>query len=97
LLVVTVSAASAAVLVKGAAEQLTDLGAAVSGVGPGRSLAAKVAAIGGYVAENDTLAACATLQAFISEVNAQTGKKISAVQAASFIGQAQDIETALGC
>jgi streptogramin lyase len=97
LLVVTVSATSAAVLVKGAAEQLTDLGAAVAGVGPGRSLAAKVAAIAAYVAANDTLAACATLRAFISEVNAQIGKKVSAVQAASFIGQAQDIETALGC
>jgi outer membrane lipoprotein SlyB len=97
LLVVTVSATSAAVLVKGADEQLTDLGAAVAGVGPGRSLAAKVAAIGGYVAANDTLDACALLDAFISEVNAQTGKTISAAQAASFITQAQDIEVALSC
>jgi streptogramin lyase len=97
LLVVTVSATSAAVLVKDAAEQLTDLGAAVAGVGPGRSLASKVNAIEGYVAANDTLDACATLGAFISEVSAQTGKKISAVQAASFTAQAQDIEAALGC
>jgi hypothetical protein len=37
------------------------------------------------------------LGAFIHEVNAQTGKKISAAQAASFISQAQDIEAALGC
>ena len=97
MLVVTVSATSAAVLVKGAAEQLNDLGAAVAGVGPGHSLAGKVTAIEGYVAANDTLDACATLGAFISEVNAQTGKKIKTAQAASFITQAQDIEAALGC
>jgi hypothetical protein len=30
-------------------------------------------------------------------VNAQTGKKLSATQAASFGTQAQDIEAALGC
>jgi len=97
LLVVTVSATSAAVHVTGAAEQLTDLGAAVAGVGPGHSLAAKVAAIEGYVAANDTLNACATLGAFISEVNAQTGKKITTAQAASVTARAQDIEAALGC
>jgi hypothetical protein len=97
LLVVTVSAPSAAALVKGAAEQLSELGAAVAGVGPGYSLAGKVAAIERFVAANDTSGACATLGAFISEVNAQTGKKISRAQAASFITQARDIKAALGC
>jgi len=97
LLVVTVSATSATVLVKGAAEQLTDLAAAVAGVGPGQSLARKVATIEGDVAANDTTDACATLGAFVNEVNAQTGKKIGAAQAASFISRAQDIEAALGC
>ena len=57
----TVSATSAAIPVKGAAEQLDDLAAAVEGVGPGKSLSAKVSAIQGYVAANDTVAACATL------------------------------------
>jgi hypothetical protein len=93
----TVSATSAAVTVKGAAEQLTDLGAAVVGVGPGRSLAGKVAAIQGYVAASDTADACDALASFINEVNAQTGKKLSATQAASFGTQAQNIEAALGC
>jgi virginiamycin B lyase len=97
LLVVTDSATSAAVHVKGAAEELTDLGVAVAGVGPGRSLTAKVTAIEGYVAANDTANACDALGAFVNEVNAQTGKKISTAQAASFILQAQDIEAALGC
>jgi hypothetical protein len=97
LIVVTVSATSPALQVKGAAEELTDLGVAVAGVGPGRSLAAKVTAIEGYVAANDTAHACDALGAFVSEVNAQTGKKISTAQAASFILQAQDVEAALGC
>jgi streptogramin lyase len=97
LLVVTASATSASVLVKGAADQLTDLAAAVAGVGPGHSLAGKVNAIEGYVAANDTSDACSTLDAFISEVNAQTGKKISTAHADSFIAQAQDIAAALGC
>ena len=93
----TVSATSAAVPVKGSAEQLDDLAAAVEGVGPGKSLSAKVNAIQGYVAGNDTVAACATLIAFTNEVKAQTGKKISTVLAASLIAQAQSIEAALGC
>ena len=97
LLVVTVSATSGTVHVKGAAEQLADLADAVAGVGPGRSLAAKVRAIQGYVAANETASACATLGAFVSEVNAQTGKKLSSAQAASLISQASDIQAALGC
>ena len=56
-----------------------------------------MAAIAGYVAANDTAAACGLLGAFSNEVNAQTGKKMSTAQAASFIAQAQDIEAALGC
>ena len=83
--------------VKGAAELLNDLAAAVVGVGPGKSLAAKVGAIQADLAANDTAGACRTLRAFIDEVNAQTGKKISGAVAASLISQARDIEAALGC
>ena len=97
LLVVTVSATSATVHVKGAAEQLADLADGVAGVGPGREPPAKVGAIQGYVAANDTANACATLAAFVNEVNAQTGKKISTALAASLISQANDIQAALGC
>jgi streptogramin lyase len=97
LLVVTASATSAAVHVKGAAEQLDDLADAVVGVGPGGSLAGKVSAIQGYVAANDTADACAGLGAFINEVDAQTGKKISSAQASSLVTQAHNIEAALGC
>jgi hypothetical protein len=73
------------------------LQAAVTGVGPGTSLADKVALAKGYADANDTANACGTLNAFINEVNAQTGKKITPAQAASFIAQAQAIEALLGC
>src|SRR5262249_43185764 len=97
LLVVTASAASPAVHVQGAAEQLGDLADAVVGVGPGRSLAGKVGAIQGYVDANDTADACAALGAFVNEVGAQTGKKISTAQASSLVTQAHNIEAALDC
>jgi hypothetical protein len=97
LLVVTASATSTAVHVKGAAEQLADLADAVVGVGPGHSLAAKVAAIQGYLAANQTADACAMLGDFINEVSAQTGKKIDTARAASLNSQARNIEAALGC
>ena len=87
----TVSAASAAVHVKDAAEQLDELAALVSGVGPGKSLAAKVAAI----ATGDD--SCGVLDDFRSEVNAQTGKKLSDAQAANLLVRAQQIGAALGC
>jgi hypothetical protein len=94
---VTVSATSAGVEVKGAAEQLAELAAAVAGVGPGQSLAGKVTAIQRYATANDTADACAMLGAFINELDAQTGKKISTTDSASLVTQSQDIEAALGC
>ena len=96
-LAVTVSATSAAVEVKGAAEQLSELGAAVAGIGPGGSLASKVTAIEGDLAVNDTADACTGLGALNHEVDAQTGKKIGTAQAASLATQVQNIEAALGC
>lgn len=94
---VTVSATSAAVHVNGAAEQLDDLADAVAGVGPGKSLTAKVTAIQDSLADDDTAEACAILDDFMNEVNAQTGKKISTAVAASLIAQANGIRAALGC
>lgn len=88
---VTVSAMSTAVHVKGAAEQLSELASVVSGVGPGKSLAAKVAAI----ASGDD--SCDMLGDFRSEVSAQTGKKLSDAQAADLLVRAQQIGAALGC
>ena len=83
--------------VKGAAEQLSDLANAVTGVGPGTSLADKVASVQSDLAANDTGDACGTLNAFINEVNAQTGKHIKADMAASLIEAAHRIEAVIPC
>jgi hypothetical protein len=83
--------------VKGAAEQLSDLANAVKGVGPGTSLADKVAAAQAYLAAGDKTDACSTLNAFINEVKAQSGKSIPAAKASSLIAEAQQIEAVIGC
>jgi phospholipase C len=80
-----------------AAAQLSHLASAVKGVGPGTSLADKVASMQSDLAASDTSDACGTLTAFIRQVNAQTGKKIPADVAASLIAAAQRIETAIPC
>ena len=49
-----------------------------------------------YAAAPTRPSACSGLANFISLVNAQTGKKLTANQAASFATQAQDIKAALG-
>jgi hypothetical protein len=83
--------------VKGAAEQLADLANAVIGVGPGTSLADKVAAAQAYLAAGDTSDACSTLNAFINEVKAQSSKSIPHDTASSLIASAQQIEAVIGC
>jgi hypothetical protein len=74
--------------VKGADEQLADLLAAVQGVGPGRSLAAKL---------SDPADTCSALAGFSDEVSAQSGKKISSTKAASLLAAAGRIEAVLAC
>jgi hypothetical protein len=49
------------------------------------------------LAANDTSDACGTLNAFINEVNAQTGKKIPAATAVLLIAAAQQIEAVIPC
>jgi hypothetical protein len=80
------------------ADLLADLLVAVTGKGPGTSLADKVTRIQAYVASNDKTAACATLSDFTSEVKAQANKKqITAAEAASFTTQADNIRALVGC
>jgi hypothetical protein len=69
----------------------------VTGVGPGRSLADKVALAQTYYAVPDIQATCAVLTGFINEVQAQSGKKISPQLDAKLIADAQAIEAAIGC
>jgi len=86
---------SFAVNVEGAAAQLADLHQAVQGVGPGKSLANKIAKAQAYVAAGDSTHASSTLTAFINEVTAQSGKSVPASQAAQFIADAKRIQAVL--
>jgi hypothetical protein len=80
-----------------AAELLRSLATAVTGIGPGTSLADKVAEAETLLAENDVAGTCSKLTAFVHEVKAQSGKSIAADQAATLIGSARRIKTMLGC
>jgi HYR domain len=91
------SSATFTVHVKGAAEQLADMATAVSGVGPGASLADKVSQAQADLSANDVADACSTLNAFVNEVKAQTGRTIAPGQAPTLIATAQRIEAVLGC
>jgi hypothetical protein len=97
LLAVTVSATSATLQVQRVAEQLSELAVAVAGIGPGKSLASKTAAIEADVAANETPNACAQLVAFGNEVDAQAGKKLATTQASSLRARVEGIEAALPC
>jgi hypothetical protein len=61
--------------------QLDDLPTAVLGVGPGTSLADKVADVQTALGEGDLAMACAGLRAFADQVRAQSGKSLTSEQA----------------
>jgi hypothetical protein len=69
----------------------------VTGVGPGKSLANKVALAQTYYAAKDVQATCAVLTGFVNEVKAQAGKKIAHTLDAKLIADANAIETAIDC
>jgi hypothetical protein len=79
------------------ADLLAALGTAVIGVGPGTSLADKINRATTYLNKNDIADTCSTLNAFINQVKAQTGKSIPAPEAATLIADARQIKTLLGC
>jgi len=79
------------------AAQLAALLTEVKGVGPGKSLANKVALAQDYFAVSDIPATCTVLSGFVSEVRAQSGKKISPQLAAKLIANAQLGEAEIGC
>lgn len=83
--------------IRGAAEQLQDLVGAVTGSGPGRSLAAKLNSISTAAAAGQTPDACSELGAFVNEVEAQSGKSIGASEATELVIAAERIEAVLGC
>jgi hypothetical protein len=85
------------VTVQGGAGQLDDLLADVQGVGPGRSLAAKVESARAALAAGDTAGACAALDSLLAEVRAQSDKKIPVAQAQAITADATRIKTVIGC
>ena len=85
------------VTVLGAPDQLTALGQAVRGVGPGTSLADKVAHAQSELASGNVGGACGTLGAFIDEVLGQTGKTIPPATAGTLNADALRIRNVLAC
>jgi hypothetical protein len=75
-------------------QQLSDR---VEGVGPGKSLAAKVTIAQTYYAVPDAQATCAVLTGFINELAAQRGKHVTLDLASELTADAQVIMTAIGC
>jgi len=76
---------------------ISDLLTAVTGAGPGASLADKMAIVQAYYAAGDVQAACAMLTAFQNQVKAQAGKKLTVAQAAALLADAQAIAVKIGC
>lgn len=74
-----------------------DLHDAVVGVGPGDSLAYKIAIVEAYLAASDEDAACAMLADFRNQVSAQSGKKIDEDVATRFLVDAQEVMDAIPC
>ena len=70
---------------------------AATGVGPGRSLADKVALAQTYLAVPDVQATCAVLTGFVNQVQAQRGKKLPPALADQLTTDAQAIMAAIGC
>jgi X-Pro dipeptidyl-peptidase len=83
--------------VRGAGEQLVTLRGDAIGVGPGTSLADKVKAVQTAVAAGDKADACSTLTAFVNQVKANVGKKLTQAQANDLIAEATQIRHVLGC
>jgi len=80
-----------------AATQIAGLFAHVQGVGPGRSLAQKLATAQADFAAHDLPGTCATLAGFLDELDAQSGKHVGAALAAHLALDARVIAAALGC
>lgn len=67
------------------------------GLKPGTALNDKATAIQAAVNAEDTATACADITNFLGLVKAQTGKKLSATQAATLTTDANNLAAALGC
>ncbi len=95
------STCSFTVKVKNAAEQAGDLTALVQNMplesGIQASLAGKLQNALTSITDGKQTAACGTLKAFLNEVNAQSGKKLTPAQASQLTDAATRIKSLLGC
>lgn len=82
-------------------QKLTDLDGLVRSLGLpngiANSLLVKLQGAQAALDSGDTAAACGKLGAFVNEVQAQSGKKIPAADAARLIAAADNLRTQLGC
>lgn len=78
-------------------ERLQALASYVNGIGPGKSLTAKVRSIQEELADGDEDGACDQLAALAQQVEAQTGKKLTQDQAGHILSDVAAISAALGC
>jgi len=82
-------------------QQLADLDASVRALGLDKgianSLLVKIQGASRDISAGQTTSACGKLDAFVSEVQAQSGNKIPAAAAASLIAAARQIRAGLGC
>jgi len=92
-----IASAAFVVHVRGAAEQLANLQAALAGVGPGTSLADKVALVQASLAAGDVASTCSGLAAFSNQVQAQSGRTIVGSTATALIAVAARISAVLSC
>lgn len=84
------------VTVLGANEQAEELYLLAAAAGPGGSLESKMFNVLQSMQESRA-GVCGKLQAFINEVRAQSGKKISSARANAMIAAAQRIRAVIGC
>ena len=91
------ASASFDVHVKGANEQLDELIASVTGLGPGLSLADKLIAASAALDGGDVNDACEKLRAFANQANAQSGKSLTPVLATELVAAANRIRAVLDC
>jgi len=76
---------------------LEQLEATVTGAGPGDSFANKIMLAQTYLEVPDEESACEVLRAFLNQVRAQRGKKLTEEQADQFTADAVAIMNAVGC
>jgi len=98
----SITGTQSGIVVKTAVDETNDLIAKVKGLpnvpsGTKNALVAKLNAALKALKANQTATACARLQDFINLVQAQSGKKISAIAASGLIADATQIRAMLGC